>query len=134
MNTPRSRHTSTLLPDGSVLESGGVDRFQGIIVTAPAELYSPTSRAFSPTGPQTTGREFHRTTVLPNGNALLSGGDDGINVLASTELYFNPVAQAPVVITTTSVPDGIISQPYVQLLLERGSSGPITWSLASGTL
>ena len=134
MSTPRSRHSSTLLPDGTVLEGGGVDRFQGISVAAPAELYSPTSRAFSPTGPLTTGRELHTATLLLNGNALLAGGDDGINVLASAEIYYNPVAQASVVITTASVPNGFISQHYVQLLLEKGSSGPLAWSLASGTL
>jgi len=135
MNTPRSRQTSTLLPDGTVLEAGGVDRFQGLNVTLPAELYSPTSGAFSLTGPMITGRELSTATLLlPNGNVLLSGGDDGVNVLPSTEVYYNPVAQTPVVITTTSIPNGFISQPYVQLLLEQNRSGPITWSLASGTL
>src|SRR5258708_18484991 len=82
-----------------------------------------------------TGGEFPAATLLlSNGNVLLSGGDDGVNVLPSTEVYYNPVAQTPVVITTTSIPNGFISQPYVQLLLEQNRSGPITWSLASGTL
>src|SRR5229473_2097132 len=72
--------------------------------------------------------------LLPNGNVLVAGGDDAVNVLQSTELYFNPVVKEPIVITTTSVPNGFISQPYVQLLLEQNRSGPITWSLASGTL
>jgi YVTN family beta-propeller protein len=134
MSVSRSRHTSTLLPDGTVLVAAGVDRSGGISSAAPAELYSPTSRTLSPAGPMTTGREFHRATPLLNGSVLLGGGDDGINVLASTEIYYNPVAQAPIAITTTFVPNGIISQSYVQLLLEQGSAGPITWSLASGTL
>jgi YVTN family beta-propeller protein len=134
MNTPRSRYSAALLPDGSVLQAGGVDRFQSISVAAPAELYSPTSRAFSLTGPLITGREFHRTTVLPNGNALLAGGDDGVNVLASTELYYSPSAVSPLIITTSSVPNGTISQRYVQILLEQGGLGTLTWSQASGTL
>jgi len=134
MNTPRARHTSTLLPDGTVLEAGGINGFNGVIAATPAELYSPASGTFSLTGPMITGREFPAATLLLNGNVLLSGGDDGVNILASTEVYYNPVAQAPVVITTTSVPNAFISQPYVQLLLEKNRSGPITWSLASGTL
>ena len=135
MNTPRARHTSTLLPDGTVLQAGSINGFNGVIAAAPAELYSPTSGTFTSAGGLITGRELPAATLLlPNGNVLLSGGDDGVNVLANTEVYFNPVAQTPVVITTTSVPNGFISQPYVQLLLEQGSSGPLTWSLASGTL
>jgi len=135
MNTPRARHTSTLLPDGTVLEAGGINSFSGVIPAAPAELYSPASGTFSLTGPLITGRELPSATLLlPNGNVLLSGGDDGVNVLASTEVYYNPVAQAPVVITTTSVPNGFISQPYVQLLLSQNRSGPITWSVVSGVL
>jgi hypothetical protein len=135
MNTPRARHTATLLPDGTVLEAGSINGFNGVIAAAPAELYSPTSGTFSLTGSMITGREFPEATLLPtNGNVLVSGGDDGVNVLATTEVYYNPIAQAPVVITTTSVPNGFISQPYVQLLLEQNRSGPITWSLASGTL
>jgi len=72
------------------------------------------------------------SNATAHGNVLLSGGDDGVNILASTEVYYNPVAQAPVVITTTSVPNAFISQPYVQLLLEKNRSGPITWSLGFG--
>jgi len=82
----------------------------------------------------TTGREFHRATLLPNGNALLAGGDDGVNVLPSTEIYYNTAAVSPLIITTTSVPNGFISQPYVQMLLEQGGLGTLTWSQASGAL
>jgi 6-phosphogluconolactonase (cycloisomerase 2 family) len=135
MNIPRARHSSTLLPDGTVLETGAINGFNGLVAAAPAELYSPATGTFALTAQMITGREVADATLIPpNGNVLISGGDDGVNVLASTEVYYNPVAQTPVVITTTSVPNGFISQPYVQLLLEQNRSGPITWSLASGTL
>ena len=135
MNIPRARHTSTLLPDGTVLEAGAINSFNGVVAAAPAELYSPASGTFTLTGQMITGREFADATLIPpNGSVLVSGGDDGVNVLAATELYYNPVAQTPAVITTTSVPNGFVSQPYVQLLLEQNRSGPVVWSLASGTL
>src|SRR4029077_2754494 len=112
MITSRARHRATLLPDGTVLEAGGIDATNGISAAAPAELYNPATRTFSATGSMITGREFPEATLLlPNGNVLLSGGDNGIDELASTEVYFNTVAQAPIVITTTSVPNGFISQP-----------------------
>ena len=134
MSIPRARQTSTLLPDGTVLEVGGINSVQGVSAPAPAEVYSPTTGSFALTGAMITGRELPRATLLFNGNAVVSGGDDGVNVLASTEVYYNPVVKEPIVITTTSVPNGFISQPYVQLLLEQNTSGPVTWSLASGTL
>ncbi len=134
LNIARSRHSSTLLPDGSVLETGGIDSRNGFAAPAPAELYLPTAGSFALTGSMTTGRELAGATLLPNGNVLVAGGDDAVNVLQSTELYFNPVVKEPIVITTTSIPNGFISQPYVQLLLEQNSSGPVTWSLTSGTL
>jgi len=134
MSIPRARQTSTLLPDGTVLEAGGIDSFLGVSAPAPSEIYSPTSGLFRLTGAMITGRELPRATPLLNGNALVTGGDDGVNVLASTELYYNTVPLAPIVITTASVPNGFISQPYVQLLLQQNGTGPIAWSLASGTL
>src|SRR4029077_6003200 len=129
------RQRATLLPDGTVLEAGGIDATNGIRAAAPAELYNPATRTFSATGSMITGREFPEATLLlPNGNVLLSGGDNGIDELASTEVYFNTVAQAPIVITTTAVPNGVISQPYVRLLQSQNKTAPIFWSSTAGTL
>jgi len=32
------------------------------------------------------GREFAQAVILPNGNPLISGGDDGINTTATQEI------------------------------------------------
>src|SRR5260370_36065875 len=103
------RHLSTLLPEGSVLETGGIDSRNGFAAPAPAELYLPTAGSFALTGSMTTGRELAGATPLPNRNRLVAGGDDAVHVLPSTELYFHPSVKKPLVITTTSIPHGVIN-------------------------
>ena len=83
-----NRPSATRLSDGRVLFSGG----ELITATrddpvASASLYDPA------TGPQaapsmTTAREYHTTTLLPDGRVLIVGGTmDGTNALASAELF-----------------------------------------------
>jgi len=71
--------TATLLRSGEVL---------GADLNAPsAELYNPATRMWTGTGSLTTAPQGHRATLLPSGNVLVSGGNDGISALASAELY-----------------------------------------------
>src|SRR2546428_168405 len=89
LNTPRSGHTATLLPNGMVLVAGGWG-FSGLHNTA--ELYDPAAGAWSVTGGLNTPRDLHTATLLPNGKVLVAGGtttttppDFGLN--NSAELY-----------------------------------------------
>lgn len=134
MNIARARFTATLLPDGTVLMAGGINSVTGVTAPAPSEIYSPATGAFTLTGAMITGRELLRATGLFNGNVLVTGGDDGVNVLASTELYYNTVPIAPIVITATTIPNAFVGQPYVAMALEQNGTGPITWSIVSGAL
>jgi hypothetical protein len=91
--SPRCLQTATLLPDGEVLMAGGISVENQPPSLASAELYNPQTGTFSPTGSMTAARAGQTATLLPDGNVLIAGGDDGAleggNSLASAELY-NP--------------------------------------------
>jgi len=93
LNNPRFAHTATLLPDGRVLVAGGgVNASTGVISTATAEIYDPTTNSFNFTGSLNTGRDLHVATLLPGGRILVAGGTDNTSpsigiCTDSAELY-----------------------------------------------
>jgi N-acetylneuraminic acid mutarotase len=86
VNTSRSYHQATLLPDGKVLIAGG---YRGNDASmSSAELYSAVDGTWTKTSPLNTPRRFYTLTLLPNGKVLALGGWDTSNsVLSSAELY-----------------------------------------------
>ena len=90
MSIPRANHTATLLRDGRVLVTGGLNSVgRGI---AGAEIYSPVTNSWAPAAPMREARYHHTATVLPNRKVLVAGGHqltgDGSTVaLSSAELY-----------------------------------------------
>jgi hypothetical protein len=89
MNSAHANHTATLLADGRVLIAGGSNRPNTTknSVTSIAEIYDPATRTFALTGPMQARREFHQATRLSNGEVMVAGGDDSLNVFASTEVF-----------------------------------------------
>ena len=93
----RWRHTSTLLPDGTVLIAGGdvlhrydVSNYCLNLADAnpgQAELYDPQAGTFSPTASMTTPRERHSATLLDDGTVLIAGGLNLEGSLATAEIY-----------------------------------------------
>jgi len=82
MATPRAEHTTTLLPTGKVLVTGGSNGS----VLASAELYDPATGTWSATASMTTGRTQHTATLLSTGKVLVAGGYDS-GAVTSAELY-----------------------------------------------
>jgi len=98
MTRPRSQHTATLLPDGSVLVAGGYcprttkgcpphEDPDGAM--AAAEIYDPGTGKWTPTGDMTTQRSGHTATLLDDGKVLVAGTEQGepATFLASSELF-----------------------------------------------
>jgi N-acetylneuraminic acid mutarotase len=86
LNQARSNYTATLLNNGQVLVTGGIN--SGGVILASAELYDPATNTWSATGSMSTARFNHTATLLTNGQVLVAGGEnfsDGF--LSSAELY-----------------------------------------------
>jgi WD40 repeat protein len=125
MSTPRQVHTATLLPNGKVLIVGGFGISGGSYgVVSSAELYDPATGLFSPTGSMSIERYYHKATLLPNGQVLITGGlglpsgdplCDNCYPLTTAELYdpatglfslTNPMSTPRWVHTATLLPNG----------------------------
>lgn len=117
MDTARQSQTATLLPDGLVLAAGGFDCTDTTCATlATAELYDPTTGAWSLTGSLVSARALHTATLLPDGHVLLAGGlDANFTASAGAELYdpatgtstaTGSLHDARAAATATLLPDG----------------------------
>lgn len=91
MQTARSRHTATLLEDGSVLVVGGMlpgKRYQPARSHASAELYVPAQDTWIPLPDMEVARLFHTATRLQDGRVLVVGGvADTRSTAVQAELY-----------------------------------------------
>jgi hypothetical protein len=88
MQVGREAHTATVLPDGRVLVTGGLQAL-GFVFHASAELYDPLAGGFVSTGGALAApRAFHAAVWIESlGSVLLVGGDSGQGHLATAERY-----------------------------------------------
>jgi N-acetylneuraminic acid mutarotase len=101
MAQTRVDHTATLLPNGKVLVVGGLSAPFPSSSLASAELYDPTTNAWTPAARMSAGRSRHTATLLPDGRVLVVGGlsvtlrDGGVfpNQPVSAEIY-NPLTNS----------------------------------------
>ena len=93
MKIARAEFVAVLLPTGKILVAGGCTSYDVngcLAVTTAAELYNPTTGAWSSTGAMRAARMATTATVLINGKALIAGGQTAASdALGSSELY-NP--------------------------------------------
>jgi galactose oxidase-like protein/Kelch motif protein len=91
MHDRRADHSSTLLPDGRVLITGGMVE-NGVFLNS-AELFDPSKGTFVSTASMQSHRVGHSATLLPNGKVLIAGGlagrksEGGPGIVATTEIY-----------------------------------------------
>jgi hypothetical protein len=96
MNVPRALHTATLMPDGRVLIVGGITRDSGnnIRPVASAEIYNPSTGAFTATYGQSGHPLARRTaTLIDDGTVLLTGGNSGPPTQGTESLAGFPYAE-----------------------------------------
>src|SRR5436309_3054812 len=71
LNTRRSGHSATLLPNGKVLIAGG--SVSSTYLSSP-EIYDPISGTWTNAGALNSIGSGHTATLLPNGLVLIAGG------------------------------------------------------------
>jgi hypothetical protein len=78
MEFPRAHHYLTILPDGSVLTSGGGRSTDGVnlaLAVDEAELWSPVTESWTTMASADVPRLYHSTAILlPDGRVLSAGG------------------------------------------------------------
>lgn len=90
MNESRYYHTATLLLNGKVLVTGGNQVLNGVATASKtAEIYDPSTNAWSMVASMSTNRILPTATLLSGGRVLVAGGADAgaVNVTDSVEIY-----------------------------------------------
>ena len=141
MTSARRGHTATLLPTGQVLITGGVDNTLRTAALDTAEIYDPTAQTFTAlTSTMVTALVYHTATLLPSGQVLLAGGEEGNGygtALNTAELY-NPTANTftalSATMTTARFSHTATLLPTGEVLLAGGSLNGTGGSGGQGTV
>jgi hypothetical protein len=91
---PRNGCTATLLPNGKILLTGGMNKGQ---VSDSAELFDSTTGLFQPAGNMTSPRAGHTATMLSDGTVLIVGGSYSGAFFTNGEVQFAGVPNSAAV-------------------------------------
>src|SRR5919202_1900568 len=124
MAYPRAYQNLTMLPDGTVLATGGMTGSDGIDLSKavlPAEIWDPATETWKTVASEQIGREYHSTALLlPDGRVLMAGGGQLPGTAAvnetNAEVYSPPYLFKGARPTITNVPS----------LLQYGGSFTVT--------
>lgn len=115
MSDLRLLGAATLLQNGTVLLTGGINPLDGATAVGSIDIYDPTRRTFQKVGTLKTARCDHTATLLPNGKVLIVGGwIDGTGPTATAEL-FDPATMTLSQVTTT-LPTAVYGHAATRLL------------------
>jgi N-acetylneuraminic acid mutarotase len=120
MAVGRAGHTATLLVDGRVLVAGGSSDGTVLTATMSAEIYDPATRAWSSTSNMNSARFSHTAVALPDGRALIVGGQGpgGPPQTVFSAENFDPTANAWTL--TAPLPSDIYPYQNTTVLLLNG--------------
>jgi hypothetical protein len=111
MAFPRTYHNLTSLPDGNVLVTGGTettDPDNRAVSVLAAEMWSPSTQAFTTMASMVTPRVYHSTALLlPDGRVLVAGGGEYNGTMPdqlNAEIYSPPYLFKGARPTVTSYP------------------------------
>jgi DNA-binding CsgD family transcriptional regulator/N-acetylneuraminic acid mutarotase len=93
MKGARTRHTATLLNDGTVLVTGGLAVASGStdgIILASAEIYDPRTATWTTIAPMAIARMSHSATRLKDGTVLVAGGSGTNNHSVAAAALYHP--------------------------------------------
>jgi len=135
MMNDRFGHAAVRLADGRVLIVGGKSVILGQSETflASAEIFDPGTGRFHPTkSPMHVARDRPTASLLPDGTALIAGGQDGDQTPRLAEL-FDPKTERftslPAPLLTPRMAHADVLTPSGQVLLAGGWSAPTQTTL-----
>lgn len=115
MNGIRYDHSATLLSNGRVLVAGGHTGTPNGAYVKTADIYDPSTNAWTLAAPMANARSKHVAVLLQNGKVLVAGGFEGQKYLSSTEIY-DPATNTWVTGAPMNVPRG----KHLAALLQNG--------------
>ncbi|MES2465987.1 MAG: kelch repeat-containing protein [Verrucomicrobiota bacterium] len=129
--TPRSEHTSTLLPDGKLLFIGGYDTSNQQL--GDAESYDPITGQWTSIGTGAITRWRPTATLLASGKVLIAGGLETTGPTVSAELYDRQTTAAGLEGSPISQSGTFYDAEGNTTVTLTASSGTLTQDNAAGT-
>jgi hypothetical protein len=130
MSSPRRQHNATMLPDGTVLITGGSSGETYDDETHPvyaAELWNSETGAWTTLASQSVYRGYHSTSLLlPDGRVLSAGGNKSLS--RNAEVFSPPYLFKGPRPTLTSVPSNVAyGENFVVTSPDAASVTKVTW-------